>query len=51
MYASKEYQSLAKSNIRYLDQLYEREKIGFNTMLKVFKKASILESKFWQMSL
>ena len=51
MYASKEYQSLAKSNIRYLDQLNEREKIGFNTMLKVFKKASVLESKFWQMSL
>ena len=51
MYASKEYQSLAKSNIRYLDQLNEREKIGFNTMLKVFKKASVLESEFWQMSL
>ena len=51
MYASKEYQSLAKSNIRYLDQLNKREKIEFNTMLKVFKKASVLESEFWQMSL
>ena len=51
MYASKEYQTLAKSNIRYLDQLNEREKIRFNTMLKVFKKASVLESEFWQMSL
>ena len=51
MYASKEYQTLAKSNIRYLDQLNEREKIQFNTMLKVFKKASVLESEFWQMSL
>ena len=51
MYASKEYQTLAKSNIRYLDQLNEREKIRFNTMLKIFKKASVLESEFWQMSL
>jgi len=49
MYSSKEYQKIAKQNIKYLDYL-NSNKTKLNYLVKIFKKASNLETKFWQMS-
>ena len=51
MYSSKEYQSVAKDNIAYLDHLYRiNNKKNINSLTKIFKKASNLEANFWQMA-
>ncbi len=51
MYSSKEYQSVAKDNIVYLDHLYKiNKKKNIKSLTKIFKKASELESNFWQMA-
>ena len=51
MYASKEYQNLVRDNIQYLDLLYKNNKSKVKKLNQIFKKASILESKFWEMSM
>jgi thiaminase II len=52
MYASKEYQSISKENILYLDKLFTKaNKNSYNSLIKIFKKASKLEINFWEMSL
>jgi len=49
-YSSKEYQAVAKENINHLDILYKMEKKkNFKKLLKLFRKATILEKKFWNM--
>ena len=49
MYASKEYQQVAKDNINYLDVLFKKNSNINNTkLLKNFKKSTILERNFWQ---
>ena len=51
MYSSKEYQSVAKDNIEYLDRLYKiNKKKNIKPLIKIFKKASKLEANFWQMA-
>ena len=51
MYSSKEYQNVAKDNINYLDYLYKKnKKKNIKSLIKIFKKASDLESNFWQMA-
>ena len=51
MYSSKEYQSVAKDNIAYLDCLYKiNKKKNIESLITIFKKASDLEANFWQMS-
>ena len=51
MYSSKEYQTVAKDNIAYLDYLYKlNNKKNIKELTKIFKKASDLESNFWQMA-
>ena len=50
MYSSKEYQFVARENISYLELLFKKEKNGnFKKLLKIFKKATTLEKKFWSM--
>ena len=50
MYASNEYQNVAKENIKYLDLLLREEKNkNFNKISKYFKKSTILEKNFWSM--
>lgn len=50
MYSSKDYQKTASENIDYLDLLYKRKKNkNINKLSKFFKKATILEKKFWDM--
>jgi thiaminase/transcriptional activator TenA len=50
MYSSKEYQSVANDNIRYLDKLFKIEKKRkYKKLIKIFRKATILEKKFWDM--
>ena len=49
MYASKEYQQVAKDNINYLDVLFKKNSnIDKIKLLKNFKKSTILERNFWQ---
>ena len=49
MYASKEYQQVAKDNINYLDVLSKKNSnIDKTKLLKNFKKSTILERNFWQ---
>ena len=51
MYSSKEYQSVAKDNIAYLDHLYKiNKKKNVKSLITIFKKASELEANFWQMA-
>ncbi len=51
MYSSKEYQNVAKENIAYLDYLYKVNKNkNINSLIEIFKKASLLEANFWQMA-
>jgi len=51
LYSSKEYQSVAKNNIDYLDQLFKNEKkINYTKLRNYFKKATILEKNFWNMN-
>ena len=51
MYSSKEYQSVARDNIVYLDYLYKiNKKKNIKSLITIFKKASKLEANFWQMS-
>jgi thiaminase/transcriptional activator TenA len=48
MYASKEYQSLAKENIKYLDILFKKDKYkNISKLKKNFKKSTVLEKRFW----
>ena len=52
MYSSKEYQSLAAENIKYLDKLFSNSnKNSYKSLIKIFKKASTLETNFWEMCL
>ena len=51
MYSSKEYQSIANKNIRYLDELFTNNKNSYKSLVKIFKKASLLEANFWEMCL
>lgn len=52
MYSSKEYQSIAAKNIKYLDKLFtNNNKNSYKSLLKIFKKASMLEANFWEMCL
>ena len=52
MYASKKYQNIARENILYLDKLFTKaQKNSYNSLIKIFKKASKLEANFWEMSL
>ena len=49
MYASREYQQVAKDNINYLDHLLKKSKnINEAKLIKNFKKSTILERNFWQ---
>ena len=49
MYASREYQKVAKDNINYLDHLLKKNKnINEAKLIKNFKKSTILERNFWQ---
>ena len=49
MYASREYQQVAKDNINYLDHLLKKNKnINETKLIKNFKKSTILERNFWQ---
>ena len=49
MYASKEYQEVAKDNINYLDKLKsENPSKKFSDLKKLFKKSTILERDFWE---
>ena len=49
MYASREYQQVAKDNINYLDHLLKKNKnINEAKLIKNFKKSTILERNFWQ---
>ena len=49
MYASREYQQVAKDNINYLDHLLKKNKnINDTKLIKNFKKSTILERNFWQ---
>ena len=49
MYASKEYQQIARDNINHLDDLFKKNKNTNKTkLIKNFKKSSILEKNFWQ---
>ena len=49
MYASREYQQVAKDNINYLDQLLKKNlNIDKTKIIKNFKKSTILERNFWQ---
>ena len=51
MYASKEYQNISRENIQYLDKLFtQAKKNSYNSLIKIFKKASKLEANFWEMS-
>ena len=51
MYSSKEYQSVAKDNIAYLDYLYKiNKKKNIKSLITIFKKASELEANFWKMA-
>ena len=49
MYSSDEYQKIAIQNIKYLDMLKKKNKPNINNLVKIFKKASTLEKKFWEM--
>ena len=50
MYSSKQYQTVAKNNIKYLDTLYKRsKKNNFKKLVEQFKKATLLEINFWNM--
>ena len=50
MYSSKQYQTVAKNNIKYLDTLYNRsKKNNFKKLVEQFKKATLLEINFWNM--
>jgi len=52
MYASEEYQNISRENILYLDKLFTKvQKNSYNSLIKIFKKASKLEANFWEMSL
>ena len=49
MYASREYQQVAKDNINYLDRLLKKNKnIDMAKLIKNFKKSTVLERNFWQ---
>ena len=49
MYASKEYQEVAKDNINYLDKLKsENPSKKISDLKKLFKKSTILERDFWE---
>ena len=49
MYASKEYQQIAKDNIDYLDILFKKNtNKNLNKLKKNFKKSTTLEKKFWE---
>ena len=49
MYASKEYQEVAKDNINYLDKLKrDNPSKKFRNLKKLFKKSTILERNFWE---
>jgi len=49
IYASREYQQVAKDNINYLDHLLKKNKnINKAKLIKNFKKSTILERNFWQ---
>ena len=49
MYASKEYQAIARENINYLDILFKNDKYkNISKLKKNFKKSTILEKKFWE---
>jgi thiaminase II len=49
MYASREYQQVAKDNINYLDHLLKKnQNINKTKLIKNFKKSTILERNFWQ---
>ena len=49
MYSSKEYQTIAKENIDYLDILFKKDKNKNVSRLKnAFKKSTILERNFWE---
>ena len=49
MYASNEYQDIAKDNINYLDKLKsENPSKKFSDLKKLFKKSTILERDFWE---
>ena len=49
MYASREYQQVAKDNINYLDHLLKKNKnINEAKLLKNFRKSTMLERNFWQ---
>ena len=49
MYASREYQQVAKDNINYLDHLLKKnQNIDKTKLIKNFKKSTILEKNFWQ---
>ena len=49
MYSSKEYQKVARDNIRYLDILFKNNKNKITTKIKKnFKKSTILERNFWE---
>ena len=51
MYASNEYQKIAEHNIKYLDLLHKNYKSKEMSLNNIFKKATNLESNFWQMSM
>ena len=49
MYASRDYQQVAKDNINYLDHLLKKnQNIDKTKIIKNFKKSTILERNFWQ---
>ena len=49
MYASRDYQQVAKDNINYLDHLLKKnQNIDLTKIIKNFKKSTILERNFWQ---
>ena len=49
MYASRDYQQVAKDNINYLDHLLKKnQNIDKTKLIKNFKKSTILERNFWQ---
>ena len=51
MYASSEYQKIAKRNIEYIDLLNKNHDNKISDLNKIFKKATRLEAEFWQMSM
>ena len=49
-YSSRDYQLVARNNIKYLDYLFKNEKNNnLKKLSKLFNNATILEKRFWDM--